>query len=605
MLHLWSLIDYGDIGLGGRKRRLQGVVSYDKVVSCLVSFLRLEQPMFVKHNWNVQNGKRYDSYHVAESYRDEDGVVRHNYLMNLNPLPQHAIDALDVALDNDPDLEDVDLISCHRGDSLRGAGQLLVWRAWKKSQMDRVLSRLSEAQRRSVFAMACGRITDPCSKLALKEKVADTFWARMWPNSRLDEDQLYMAMDALDENWRDIQKKIARRHASDTRLYLYDTTSTYFEGREAEGAEYGKSKDHRWDRRQVVIGVVTTGEGIPLGVEVWPGNTNDVSTVRRQVEILREEFGVEEAVFVGDKGMYSEQNLEDIADASYDYIIGLGWRRQQELLREMAPEQLGLFDRQGLYEWQEDGVRYVGCRSEQRRWRAARRRREATKSARDEMERLKRTAFDGAYYTERRLWQKVQNMLEKKGVGELWKVDVEPLEEVENQQKVRLKLKFRLRKEALRHRKRTEGKYVLATTVEKAHSDPAQIVADYKRLMEVESGFRHIKSYLKVRPIYHWKWRRIRAHVLVCFLSYYLVKCIELQLREAGIEERVETLIERWDKRELQERYLDTEQQTLRDYGWGEGQIGRSVAAEIRQADLAASFSGYVRGIRGKLLEEP
>jgi len=562
--------------------------------------------MFVKHNWNVQNGKRYDSYHVAQSYRDEDGVVRHKYLINLNPLPQHAIDAIEAALETDPDLKDVDLISCRRGDSLRGAGQLLVWRAWKKTKMDRILSRLSQAQRRSVFAMVAGRITDPCSKLALKQKVADTFWARMWPKNRLDEDQLYLALDALNENSQDIQKKLARRHTGQNRLYLYDTTSTYFEGRKAEGAEYGHSKDHRWDRKQVVIAVVTTAEGLPLGVELWPGSTNDVKTVRRQVEILREQFGVEEAVFVGDKGMYSEQNLEDIADAGYDYIIGLQWRRQQELLRQMAPDQLGLFDQRGLYEWQEDGVRYVGCRSEQRRWRAARRRREATKSARDKMKRLRETASAGAYYSERRLWQKVQNMLEQKGVSDLWEVQVEPLEEdqVEKEQKVRLRLEFRLRKEALRHRKRTEGKYVLATTVEKGHSDAATVVANYKRLTEVERGFRHIKSYLKVRPVYHWKWRRIRAHVLVCFLSYYLVKWMELELREAGIQERVEELIERWDKRQLQERYLRTEQKTLRDYGWGEGDIGRSVAAQIRQAGLASSLAGYTRGIRAKLRQK-
>lgn len=563
--------------------------------------------MFVKHNWNVQNGKRYDSYHVVESYKDEDGKTRHNYLVNLTGLPQHAIDAIATALDNDADLEDIDLISCQRGDSLRGAGQLLVWRAWKKTEMDRVLSELSAAQRRSVFAMTAGRITDPCSKLSLKQKVADTFWARMWPKNRLDEDQLYEVMDGLDENFAGIQKKLARRHSGQNRLYLYDTTSTYFEGRKAEGAEYGHSKDHRWDRKQVVIAVVTTAEGLPLGVEVWPGSTNDVKTVRRQVKILQERFEVKEAVFVGDTGMYSEQNLEDIADAGYDYIIGLRWRRERELLSDMAPKQLGLFDRQGVYEWEKDGVRYVGCRSEQRRWRAARRRREATKSARDEMQRLKQTASSGAYYSERRLWQKVQNMLEEKGVSDLWEVDVEPIEgqaEVEKEQKTRLHLQYRLQKEALRRRKRIEGKYVLATTVEAAESDPDQIVATYKRLSEVEKGFRHLKSYLKIRPVYHWKWRRIRAHVLICFLSYFLVKWIELDLRQRGIEQRVERVIERWDKRELQERYLKTEHKTLRDYGWGDGEIGRSVAAEIREAGLAASFSGYVRGIRNELAEE-
>ena len=159
-------------------------------------------------------------------------------------------------------------------------------------------------------------------------------------------------MDKLEDNFYSVQKNLMEEEAEPT-LFLYDTTSTYFEGTKDEEGEYGYSKDKRWDRHQIVIGLVTGKDGVPKALEVWKGNTADRSTVAEQVRGLSERFDLNRDVFVGDKGTYSQAGIEEMLDSGLDYLLGTDWHTQKKKLEELTSTQRNLFDKQGVVQWTE------------------------------------------------------------------------------------------------------------------------------------------------------------------------------------------------------------------------------------------------------------
>lgn len=555
--------------------------------------------MFVKHSWSERNGKRYDTYHIAESYRDpESGQPRHRLLLNISSLPQHVIRAIDQSLKQGKTIVEGS-IELRTGDSLRGAGLLAVYRAWKQADLERILGGLTTpAERQSILAMVAQRILNPGSKLALKRQFRDTLFARVWAQTRLDEDELYRVMDVLEAGFYTIQQRLQRRHREETTLALYDVTSTYFEGTEAEEGAYGYSRDKRWDRYQIVIGLVCNAAGLPLAVEVWPGNTRDLSTVSEQLTRLREDFHITEAVFVGDKGMYGETALEALTALGFDYILSVNWQQQRAQLEALAPEQLDLFDRIGVYSWVEDGVRYVGCASEARRLRAAQRREAGMEQAREQLTALAQTAASGRYYHQLRLWEKARQIIADAGVPHLWQLRLRPLEAVEQpDQKARLELTFVPDEAAIERCQRLEGKYVLETTLGEEEYTAEQIDQQYRALQQVERAFRNIKSYLRIRPIYHHLRRRIRAHVLICFLAFYLVKSMELELRAQGIQREVIPLLREWDQLRLVEHELTVGGHRRHSWQWALGQLGAGIQAELQAIGWWRSIDAHRRSL--------
>jgi transposase len=555
--------------------------------------------MFVKSNKNERNGKVWYTHHIVHSYRDENGDPRHEYIANLTGLPEDVIERIRPAVKGETPPCDFDEISVRQGDCLRGAGQMAIWRAWRKTGMQKALAGLSEARRRSVFAMTCARITDPCSKLALKQECADTFWARRFPANRLDEDELYEVLDQVAENFYPIQERLADGREEAPVLLLYDTTSTYFEGQQAEGGEYGLSKDRRWDRYQIIVALVCDGEGCPLAVEVWPGNTQDATTVQAQIQMLRERFGIQRGIFVADGGMYSEANLDYVTEQGLDYIVGLEWHKKRELLEGLSSGQQDLFAEEGVYEWEEGGVRYVGCYSERQQHRDSTRRAEAMQVAEEELSHLRRTAAKGRYYSRAKLVEKVMGLLDSKGLRALWNVTVEPLEgqreAAQQGEKVLLDLQFSRNDVEIKRREALEGRYVVATTVEEERMDPEQVLGSYKGLQRVERGFRHMKSFLRIRPIYHRLRRRIRAHVLICFLAYYLTWWMGQELRREGIPTEVETLIRRWDQLLLSETTVEAGEHSRRQWQWSLGERGQQIKQQIQEAGIWKSIDTYKR----------
>jgi transposase len=563
--------------------------------------------MFIKTTRSKQGEKTYVNHYLAESYWDPDKQApRNRNLVSLDDLPEDVIETLRRVLSDDYEVVNPSEFSIRNGDSLRGAGSVALWRAWEKTNMDRVLKKFSDKQIQSIKTMVFSRITDPCSKLALKQRMADHILSRLYSKTRLNEDTLYEVMDGLYEQFEEIQNKLQTIHHNEqNRLILYDTTSTYFEGTQAEPGEYGHSKDHRWDRYQIIVGMVTDKKGLPMAVRVWRGNTHDASTVNESIEILRNEFDLKQVVFVGDSGMYGEDQLEDIEEASYDYIVSLAYKKQKKRLSQLAPEQLELFDEKGHYEWNEGNTRYVGCHSEAKKKRAQSRRKQALNKAREKLNRLGETVRKGRYYHKMRLYEKTQGILKKHGVADVLTVDIQPLENgLGDEENGLFKLDVEVDQLALEQRKTLEGKYILQTSLSREEKPAAVVESDYRRLQNVERGFRHIKSYLKIRPIHHRLEKRIKAHVLICFLAYFMVKWMELQLREQGETREVEMLIRRWDQLRLVNTRVSFEGVDVEEYRWCRGERGKQIIGEMKEVGWWQSVNSYKHSIT-KQLKKP
>ncbi len=553
--------------------------------------------MFVKRSWNTKEKNPHYQHHIVESYRDpKTGTSKHKYLINISQLPMHVIDAIALSLKQGETVTGPK-VNIDVGDSLRGAGVLAIHRMWKKTNMDRTLKGLTDEQKKSVQLMVTQRILQPGSKLSLQSTLRDTIFKEAWSNKRFDEDELYDVMDELHKNFYTIQESLRKNTDDQPVMLLYDITSTYFEGTKAEEGEYGYSRDKRWDRYQIVIGLVCTEEGLPLAIEVWPGNTTDKTTVIERVNTLKERFGITKAIFVGDGGMYTEANIEEIVANGFDYILKPEWHTQKKQLEKQLPLQKSLFESNGV-EWIEDGVRYVGYYSLPRKERSARQREEGMRRAENELQKLSHTAAKGRYYSWTRLREKINEILKCCGVTELFKAHIESLEADANpEQKARLELAFEKDPNAIAMQEAIDGMYILETSLDSEKYSPEYIEASYKKLQGVERAFRNIKSFLGIRPVYHYKRRRVRAHVLICFLGYYLLKMIELECRRHDITQEIAPLLRDWDKLQLVSLSITTGEHSCSEWQWSLGEIGEGIKEQIESVGWWKSIDRYRRSL--------
>jgi len=555
--------------------------------------------MFVKRSWNTKEKKRHMQHHIVQSYRERGtGKTKHKYLINISMLPQHVIDAIDRAFKNGPNIDDLN-VDVKIGDTFRGAGLLAIHRMWKKAKIDGALRGLSDPEKKSVELMVIQRILEPGSKLSIKIGMRDTILKKIWSKNRFDEDELYLTMDSLNENFYEIQKALRRQNTHEEPvMLLYDITSTYFEGTKAEGAEYGYSRDKRWDRHQIVIGLVCTGDGLPLALEVWDGSTTDKTTVADRIRVLKEHFKINKAIFVGDAGMYTEANIDEIIKSGFDYIIKPEWHIQKEQLAKQRSFQRELIDR-GVVEWTDSGIRYIGYFSEARQYRSKTQRENGLDKAANILKNLSATAARGRYYSWTRLKEKANDILEYCKVKGLVKINIEPIVEVDNPEKRSLfSLKYELDEPAIDFQKSIDGMYIIQTSLASGSYPPEKIEEVYKSLQLVERAFRNIKTFLSIRPIYHYRKRRIRAHVFICFLAYYIVKKLEIELRDNKINQEVVPLLRDWDKLKVVEITLTAGESVKKDFHWSLGEIGEDIKLQFEKLGWWKSLDSYLRSLR-------
>ena len=472
----------------------------------------------------VPNRKSPPAILLREGWR-ENGKVKKRTLANLTKWPPQKIDALRRVLRNEPLVgreEAFDIVrSKPHGHVAAVLGTL------RKLRVERAIAGADSPERRRVLAMIVARILDPGSKLAtargLAEATARDSLAETLALGEIDEDDLYAAMDWLIERQHAIERRLAKRHLKDGALVFYDLTSVHMEGRRCPLAKRGYCRDGRRGKVQIEFGLLCDAEGRPVAVEVFAGNTADPATVGAQVDKLRHRFGFSRVVLVGDRGMLTEARIrEDVKPAGLDWISALRGPAVRSLV-ESGAVQLSLFDETDLVEIRSDtypGERLMVCRNPLLA--------EARARKRDELLQATEALLDPIVAATRR---------DKWRLKGAHKIGVR-VGKVVGQYKMAKHFDLDIQDDAFGYRRKPEsiaaeavldGLYVVRTSLAKTQLDAEGAVRAYKRLSAVERAFRSLKTVdLKVRPVFHHAANRVRAHVFLCMLAYY----VEWHLRE-------------------------------------------------------------------------
>ncbi len=492
--------------------------------------------MFVQATKSTRKGKTYVTHLVRESFRTPQGP-RSRTICNISGLPQEVRQLIAASLRGEP------LVPV-RGLKLTGAqdygGLAVLNDAWRRLGLGRFLARLGTPRQQGLLkAMILGRILFPSAKLALGEQAEGTALAQacgLPASEAFDENELYEAMDLLNGQWVPLEKSLYQEaFPQGVRMVLYDLTSTYFEGIGPDKlGRYGHSRDHRGDRRQVILAVASDPAGIPLHVEVLRGNRADNKTLRGLLATLRRRFDIREATFVFDGGMSSTVNLEALEEAHLRFVTRLSNSTMESLLAELpANQQLELGDRSRVVEVTHQGKRYVIAGGDWRRQRDEERRSARMAKARAALEKMARVKRKNV--NPQKLASQAGRMLERLKAHKYFTCRVSP----------RGVLEWEEKREAIRKETQRDGWYLLHTNCPAQTCGKEEVLAHYKSLLNVEEAFCQLKSYLEVRPIFHWRPDRVRNHVRLCFIAYWLSAQLGSQWRDSGESGEVPRILRR------------------------------------------------------------
>lgn len=395
--------------------------------------------------------------------------------------------------------------------------------------LERLIATTGCPERDAVAAMIVARVLEPRSKLAtarqLHSATLSSTLGELLDLTHCDEELLYRAMDWLLPRQAQIEQALAQRHLSEGTLALYDLSSTYFEGRCCPLARYGYSRDGQRDKLQITFGLLTNAEGCPVAVEVFEGNTADPATLGSVIAKLRQRFALTRIVLVGDRGMITSARIrDDLRPAGgLDWITALRAPQIQQLL-EGGSLQLSLFDERDLAEISDPsypGERLVACRNPLMTQQRARKRSELLAAS----ERALNQIVAATQRTRNPLRGKARIALRVGGVLGRYKMRKHFRLTIEEDRFSFVRDDASIAREAA-----LDGIYVIRTSVPAAGLSSDEAVLAYKRLAQVERAFRSLKSVdLKVRPIHHRLEQRVRAHLLLCMLAYY----VEWHMRQA------------------------------------------------------------------------
>jgi hypothetical protein len=476
------------------------------------------------HIESVPNRKSHPTILLRESYR-ADGKVRKRTIANLTAWPEQLVEGLRTLLRGGVALARADeALTISR--SLPHGHVAAVLGTAEQIGLPKLLTerRGGPASRRSrdlVMALIVNRVVAPASKLAtvraLNPETAASSLGERLGLGEVRECEIYESLDWLLDQQERIETGLAKRHLAGGTLTLYDVSSSYLEGRCCELAQHGYSRDHRPDRPQIVYGLLCAADGCPVAIEVFDGNTADPTTLASQVMKLKERFGLSRVVLVGDRGMITSARIrKDLEPAGLDWITALRAPKIQELANG-GPLQLSLFDDRDLAEITSPdypGERLIVCRNpllaaERRR------KREALLGATErDLSRIK-LAVDRRRAPLRgkaEIGLAVGAVLDHHKMGKHYDLTITDTS-----------LAYRRKEAAIATEARLDGIYVIRTNVPATALTAEQAVGAYKSLAQAERAFRSLKtSDLEIRPVFHWTAPRVRAHVLLCMLAYYV-----------------------------------------------------------------------------------
>ena len=456
-------------------------------------------------------GKVYETHLLRRTYR-EGGQVKNETVGNLSHLPAETIALIRRSLAGEHLLPSSELEiqrSLPHGHVLAAAGMM------RQLGMAELLHRDPSRQRDLVLALIAARLLDPHSKLATSRAWEESTLSSVFAVAGAGVDEVYAALDWLLGRQVHIEQALARRHLASNDLVLYDLSSSYVEGRHCPLAKLGYSRDGKRGTLQIEYGLLTDREGRPIAVEVFAGNTGDPATVPAQVEKLRRHFDLERVVLVGDRGMLTSARINALRElGGVEWISALRSPQIRGLVDNGAL-QLGLFDQRSLAEISHPdfpGERLVVCKNPALAAERARTREDLLRATEALLAPVVTAVADGRVSDPGIIGVRVGRVLDKHKVGKHFDVDI-----------TAGTLVVRRREQQITAEAALDGIYVLRTSVSAEQLDSAEVVRAYKSLANVERAFRTWKGFdIQVRPIHHWSEDRVRAHVLLCMLAYYV-----------------------------------------------------------------------------------
>jgi transposase len=459
---------------------------------------------------------------LRESYREGSKVGKRT-LANLSSLSAAQIEAIRATLRGEalqPIAQSFEITASRSHGHVQAAGQAL-----QRLNVASVLASKPCRERELVLAMVASRIVAPHTKLATTRWWHTTTLAEDFGVADASEDDLYAAMDWLLARQGAIQNKLAARHLSAGGLVLYDLSSSYFEGSCCPLAKLGYSRDGRRGLLQVNYGLLTDARGCPVAVSVHEGNVADSQTLLPEVQRLRKDFGIEQLVMVGDRGMISSKAIAELRESE-----GIAWITALKsvsirALLEQGHLQLGLFDQRNLLELSSPdypGERLVACRNPELAKLRTHKREELLAATEASLEKIKARVDAGKLHGPDEIGLRVGKVINQYKVAKHFELAIG-----DNV------FSFARKLDAIAAEAVLDGLYIIRTSVPAAQMDAPDCVRNYKSLANVERAFRSLKTIdLKVRPIHHRSADRVRAHIFLCMLAYY----VEWHMREAWRE---------------------------------------------------------------------
>jgi|TARA_B100001971_G_C18225660_1_gene560222 hypothetical protein len=465
-----------------------------------------------------QGGREYVSYLVRNSYR-EGSRVKKQTLANISRLPEETISVIRRSLAGETLLPVDEALRIER--SWPHGHVAAVLGTARKLGLEALVDPNSSRQLDLVMAMIAARVLQPASKLATARLLDTTSLGRSLGVEDATEEELYGAMDWLLERQERIEKRLSDRYLAPGGVVLYDLSSAYVEGEHCPLAKRGYSRDGKPGKEQIEFGLLTNAEGVPVAIEAFAGNTGDPATFQAQVDKVRDRFGVEEVIWVADRGMLTSKQVAKLQEVvGAHWITALRAPTIQQLV-EAGSIQLSLFDTQNLAEVTDPrypGERVVVCHNPLLAEKRARKRDDMLEATERELAKVTAMAERGAaggragLRGSAAIGERVGRVINKYRMAKhfVWTITDTALTYARNEASI-------ARESAL------DGLYVLRTDVPQERLDTTGVVLAYKSLAHVEKAFRHLKlSDLQVRPIYHYTEPRVRAHLLLCMLAYWV-----------------------------------------------------------------------------------
>jgi hypothetical protein len=479
----------------------------------------------IKSGYVDKEGRRrdYSSAYLRRTYRSE-GKVKNETVANLSSLPDHVIDLIDAGLKGQQLVPAGEAVTITRS---LPHGHVAAVHAMAKDLGLPALLGPAGRQRDLALALVISRVVAPASKLSTLTWWADTTLGADLGVDEASTDDIYAAMDWLEHRQDAIEAGLARRHlapeANPARMALFDLSSSWLEGRCCPLAARGYSRDGKKGRLQIEYGLLTDPDGRPVAVRVFPGNAGDPAAFTAIVDVVREKFGLQEMVMVGDRGMITSARIRALNQQedgtarpdAYGWITALRAPAIKKLMAQDGPLQLSLFDEQDLAEITSPdfpGERLIACRNPVLAADRARKREDLLAATEKLLAPLIARVTTGRLAGPAAIGVQVGKVISKYKTGKHFQVTITDDS-----------LTVTRRQDQIDAEAALDGFYVLRTPVPADELDAAAVVTAYKNLKYVERDFRHIKSDdLDLRPVFHRLEERVRAHVLICMLACYL-----------------------------------------------------------------------------------